>query len=190
MRILTGGRGLLVLAASVLALAGFAQLTIGWLPALGSAQPVAGPSAVAADGVAARVVETRWVAHDHNAETGTGPGYQMPLSMMPGMPAEGQARLAVSITVTNTGSAGRPVNPNEELTLRDAAGDESWRPVADTFDGLSRLGSLSAADGVVFFDVPESKQAGEQFYVGWKHAGQSVRLAVRPGQDAGTHSHG
>jgi hypothetical protein len=189
-RILTGGRGLLVLGATVLALAGSTQLILGWLPAFGSAAPPVQAAAVAGDGVAARVVESRWVGHDHNAETGTGPGYQMPLSMMPGMPADGQVRLAVSVTVTNTGTTGRRMDPDKEFTLSDAASDEAWRPVADTFDGLSRLGSLSAADGVVFFDVPEQKQTDGQFYVGWKHAGQSVRLAVRPGQDAGTHSHG
>jgi hypothetical protein len=189
-RILTGGRGLLVLAASVLALAGIAQLMLGWLPALGSAAPPPQPAAVAADGVATRVVQARWIAHDHNADTGTGPGYQMPLSMMPGMPADGQARLALSVTVTNTASGGRPVDPEDEFILRDAASDESWRPAADTFDGLSRLGSLNAADGVIFFDLPEEKQGEGQLYLDWKHAGRSVRLAVRPGQDTGTHSHG
>jgi hypothetical protein len=189
-RIFTGGRGLLVLGASTLAVAGLTQLMLGWLLALGSAAPPPQPSAVAADGVRARVVEARWIAHDHNAETGTGPGYQMPLSMMPGMPADGQTRLAVSVTVANTAVSGRPMNPEDEFTLRDAASEESWRPAADTFDGLSRLGSRNAADGVIFFDLPEEKQAEGQLYVDWKHAGRSVRLALRPGQDGGTHSHG
>jgi hypothetical protein len=188
-RIMTGGRGLLVLAASVLAMAGIAQLLIGWLPALGSAAQPPQPSAVAADGVAARVVQARWIAHDHNAATGSGPGYQMPLSMMPGMPADGQIRLALSVTVTNTATGGRPISPEDEFTLRDAGSGESWRPATDTFDGMSRLGPLSAADGVIFFDLPEEKQGEGQLYVDWKHSKRSVRLAVRPGQDAGTHSH-
>jgi hypothetical protein len=188
-RILTGGRGLLVLAASVLALAGAAQLVLGWLPAKGSAAAPPQAATVAADGVAAQVRVTRWIAHDHNDETGTGPGYQMPLAMMPGMPADGDVRLAVSVTVTNTGTAGRAVDPAAEFTLRNASTKESWRPRADTFDGLARLGSLSAADGVLFFDLPQAKADSGQLYVSWKHAGESARLAVQPGQNTGTHSH-
>jgi hypothetical protein len=183
------GRGLLVTGAAVLAVAGLGQLVLGWLPALGSTDAQPGPRAVAADGVATEVRDSRWIAHDHNAETGTGPGYQMPLSMMPGMPEDGQVRLAVSVTVSNTAPAGRPVEPAGEFTLRDGATGESWRPAADTFDGLSRLGPRSAADGVLFFDVPEADQVQRQLYVDWKHEGQRMRLTVGPGQDAATHSH-
>jgi len=186
---LTAGRGLLVLAASVLALAGAAQVVLGWLPAPGSAAAPPQRSAAAADGVAALVRQARWIAHDHNDETGTGPGYQMPLSMMPGMPADGHVRLAVSLTVANTGTVGRAVDPAVEFTLRNASTGESWPSRADTFDGLARLGSRSAADGVLFFDLPKEEAEPGQLYVHWKHAGWSTRLEVRPGQDTGTHSH-
>lgn len=189
MQILTGGRALLVLAASVLTLAGSAQLVLGSLLAPSSAAAPLGRSVAAADGVVAQVRQTRWIGHDHNHETGTGPGYQMPLSMMPGMPADGHLRLAVSVTVTNTGTVGRAVDPVDEFILRNAHTDEGWRPRADTFDGLARLGSRSAADGVLFFDVPSQAAESGQLYVHWKHAGWSARLAVRPGQDTGSHSH-
>lgn len=184
-----GGRGLLVLAASVLTLAGGAQLVLDSWPAPGSAATPSRLSAVADDGVVAQVRQARWIGHDHNHETGTGLGYQMPLSMMPGMPADGHLRLAVSVTVTNTGTAGRAVDPAAEFTLRNTSTDESWRPRADTFDGLARLGSLSAADGVLFFDVPQEDTESGQLYVHWNHSDWSARLAVRAGQDTGTHSH-
>jgi hypothetical protein len=183
------GHGVLVTAASVLALAGLGQFVLGWVPAgkPAAAQPQA--VAVAADGIAANVREVRWIAHDHNAETGTGPGYQMPLSMMPGMPEDGQTRLAISVTVTNTEGGGRAVDPAGEFTLADAATGESWQPSADTFDGLSRLPAGNAADGVLFFDVPEPGQGERRFYIDWKHGRERVRLAVQPGQGTATHSH-
>jgi hypothetical protein len=180
---------LLVVGASVLALAGLGQLVLGWLPIGKPAAASPEPVAVAADGVAANVREARWIAHDHNAETGTGPGYQMPLSMMPGMPADGQTRFAISVTVTNTEGAGRAIDPAGEFTLRDAATEESWQPSADTFDGLSRLAAGNAADGVLFFDVPESDQGQRRFFVDWKHARERMRLAVQSGQDSAPHSH-
>ncbi len=180
---------LLVTGASVLALAGLGQLVPGWLPAGEPATAQLRSVAVAADGVAANVREARWIAHDHNAETGTGPGYQMPLSMMPGMPGDGQTRFAISVTVTNTEAVGRVVDPAGEFTLRDAATGESWQPSADTFDGLSRLPAANAADGVLFFDVPGQDQSGRRFYIDWKHGRERVRLAVQPGQGEATHSH-
>lgn len=178
-----------MLAALVLAVAGVAQLILGWMPARGLASALPQRSAVATDGVAAQVRQARWIAHDHNDESGTGPGYQMPLSMMPGMPADGDVRLAVSVTVTNTGTVGRAVDPAAEFTLRNASTDESWPPRADTFDGLARLGSRSAADGVLFFDLPQEEADSSQLYVHWKHADWSARLTVQPDQDAGSHSH-
>jgi Domain of unknown function (DUF4352) len=187
-RIFEGYR-LLVTGASVLALAGLGQFMLDWLPAGKPAAARLEPVAVASDGVAANVREARWIAHDHNAEPGTGPGYQMPLSMMPGMPEDGQTRFAVSVTVTNTERVGRPVDPVREFTLRDAATGESWQPSADTFDGLSRLAAGNAADGVLFFDVPEPDLGQRRFYVDWKHGRERVRLAVQPSQDTATHSH-
>lgn len=179
---------LLVTGASVLALAGLGQLAFGWFPGFGSGAGPPQPQAAAADGVAAGVREVQWIAHDHDAPSGTGPGYQMPLSMMPGMVPDGQARLAVSLTVANTADIGRPVDPAAEFVLRDEIGDGKWQPAADTFAGLSRLAPGSAADGVLYFDLPPPTDAG-QLYVDWEHAGRSLRLAIRPGQDGSTHSH-
>lgn len=180
---------LLVLAASMVTLAGLGQLTLGWMPALSSVAEPVRPWAAASDGVAANVREAQWVEMDHEEMTG-GPGYQMPLSMMPGMPADGQARLAVSVTVTNTTEVGRPVDPAQEFVLRNTSGDDSWHPVSDTFAGLSRLGPGSASDGVLFFDLPVPDNDKGQLYVAWEHGDDSVRLSVEPGSGENvTHSH-
>jgi hypothetical protein len=186
---ISAGDRLLVLGASVLAVAGLGQFVLGWGQGLKPATAHPEALVVAADGVAANVRGARWIAHDHNADTGTGPGYQMPLSMMPGMPADGQTRLAISVTVTNTEGAGRPIDPAGEFTLADAATGERWQPSADTFDGLSRLPAGNAADGVVFFDVPGSDLGQRRFYIDWKHGRERAQLAVQPGQDSAPHSH-
>ena len=73
----------------------------------------------------------------------------MPLSMMPGMPADGQVRLAVSLSLTNSSSALRALDPATEFVLRDERSGEQWQQVADSFGGLPRLtrGPVAARGG-------------------------------------------
>lgn len=180
---------LLVAAAVVLALAGFGQLALGWMPALGSGPPPE-LQAAAPDGVTAGVASVSWVDMDHEEDDAlTGPGYQMPLSMMPGMPAEGEQRLAVRLTLTNTAGVGRPVDPVSEFVLRNGGNGKSWEPVADTFEGLSRLGSASGASGVLYFDLPAPGDDQAKLFVDWKRPGGSLKLALPFNGTTLNHSH-
>jgi hypothetical protein len=188
-------RRLLVAAASVLALAGLGQVALArtdWLPL---SRPEHAPApvehAVARDGMAAAVTAARWVSsgHEHDEAQANGPGgYAMPLSMMPGMVPEGQMRLLVTLTLTNSADAGRPLDTAKEFVLRDARNDSSWPLKADSFGGLPRLGPASAVRGTLYFDLPPPTDS-TRLYVDWKRDGRSIRLAVPiDGNNAG-HSH-
>jgi hypothetical protein len=188
-------RGLLVAAATALALLGLAQISlvrtgfdriVGLRP--GSAAAAA-PVAEARDGITAGVVAATWISHDENDPTVAGPGYQMPLSMMPGMPAAGEMRLGISLTITNSSTRLRPVDPAAEFVLRDARNGGEWQLAADTFGGLSRLGPDAGVDGVIYFDLAPPADGGRNLYVDWKRAGGAARLAIPLNGAAPTHSH-
>ncbi|HKT03098.1 MAG TPA: hypothetical protein VJT31_26510 [Rugosimonospora sp.] len=166
------------------------------LAVLGAAQavlfgvPRTGPPVVEAhvDSLAATVVTAGWVQMDPDT-MGDPHGYQMPLSMMPGMPGPGQARLEVSLSVVNQSRSSTAVDPAAEFVLRSRDRGR-WPPVGDTFAGLSRLPAGSAVDGVLFFDVPAQRIGSAGFYVDWKHGGRNAELILRIGGSAAPHVHG
>jgi hypothetical protein len=174
---------LLVAAATLLVAAGLGQAVLlrtglTWTSGLfvrSQAAPVA--VANAPDGTAAAVTASRWLSHDEQADQ-AGSGFQMPLSMMPGMPADGQVRLAVSLSLTNSSGALRALDPAAEFVLRDERSGEQWQQVADSFGGLPRLSPHSGADGVVFFDLAPPTDNGRNLYLYWKHSSMSARLAI------------
>lgn len=191
-------RLLLIPIAAALALAGVAQAAVGLIPALErTAVHDLSTEASRPDGLGATIGQVRLIDHEgheqgHGGETSTdsaGGGYQMPLSMMPGMPPDGHLRLSVAVSLTNRGEDGRSVAPAGEFVLRDARGDDSWRPTSDTFDGLTRLGPASGASGTLFFDVPEETIDQGQLYIDWEHSGDSLQLAVPLNGSGDSHPH-
>jgi hypothetical protein len=186
---------LLVAAAVALALLGLAQISLvrtgfDWITGLRSgSEPAAVTLVAAGDGITTAVATATWVAHDENDSTVAGPGYQMPLSMMPGMPAAGEMRLGISLTITNSSTQLRPVDPASEFVLRDARNGGEWHLSADTFGGLSRLGPDAGVHGVIFFDLAPPADGGRNLYVDWKRAGGAGRLAIPLNGAAPTHSH-
>jgi hypothetical protein len=124
-------------------------------------------------GLTASVGAADWVMMDHDM-TSTAPGYQMPPAMMPGMPAEGDQRLAVTVTVVNTTGETRPLRPGKEFLLRTESAEEPLPPHSDTFGELPRLAPGSAVSGVLYFDLPPHSPA----WIEWKHEGATARLAI------------
>jgi hypothetical protein len=138
------------------------------------ARPGAGAVVSASlSGLTASVGSADWVMMDHDMSS-TAPGYQMPPAMMPGMPAEGQQRLEVSVTVVNTTKETRPVKPGKEFLLRTDSAGEPLAAHSDTFGELPRLAPGSAVTGVLYFDLPPHSPA----WLEWTHEGATVRLAI------------
>ncbi|WP_158882269.1 hypothetical protein [Amycolatopsis anabasis] len=129
------------------------------------------------DGVNVRVTAASWTGMDHDM-SGTAPGYTMPPAMMPGMPAAGEQRLAVTVTVVNTSDETRPVRPAREFTLRAATGEKGWEPHSHTFGELPRLAAHNALAGTLFFDLPPADLNGSPAWIEWNHEGVVSRLSV------------
>src|SRR6266540_1699256 len=108
-------------------------------------EPQAGPVGHL-DNLNVQVVTAGWVDMDHDMSANA-PGYQMPPQMMPGMPEEGKERLAVNVTVTNTGDDTRPVRPIEEFALHATKDGQLIAPHSDSFGELPRLAPHNAVKG-------------------------------------------
>jgi hypothetical protein len=124
-------------------------------------------------GLTASIGAADWVMMDHDMSS-TAPGYQMPPAMMPGMPAEGQQRLAVTVTVVNTSGETRPLRPGKEFLLRTESAEEPLSAHSDTFGELPRLAPGSAVSGVLYFDLPPHSPT----WIEWTHEGATARLAI------------
>jgi hypothetical protein len=168
---------LVVLAALAVAIFGIVRL-VDSVGAEAEASPVG-----RLDNISAQVTTAGWVDMDHDM-TGNAPGYQMPPQMMPGMPEEGKERLAVAVTVTNTGDATRPVRPIEEFALHATKDGQLIPPHSDTFGELPRLAAHNAVTGTLFFDLTPGDVIDSSTWLEWSHAGTRARISV-PMNDAG-----
>jgi len=162
---------LVVLAALAVAIFGLVRV-VDSLGAEAEASPVG-----RLDNLSAQVVTAGWVDMEHDM-TANAPGYQMPPQMMPGMPEEGKERLAVSVTVTNTGTDTRPVRPIEEFALHATKDGQLLPPHSDTFGELPRLAAHNAVSGVLFFDLPPGDVADSATWLEWSHGGTRARISV------------
>jgi hypothetical protein len=115
-------------------------------------------------------------------------GYQMPAQMMPGAPAEGEARLGVRLTLHNTSKQARQFNPIEEFLLLGGVGDPR-APHSDTFGRLTRLNPGSAVDGTVYFDTVVPNKDDPPLTLRWVRGGEEYVLAIPIG-DAPSGHHG
>jgi len=176
---------LVVLAALAVAIFGVVRL-VGSLGAEAEASPIGH-----LDNLSAQVDTAAWVDMDHDMSANA-PGYQMPPQMMPGMPEEGKQRLAVSLTVTNTGEATRPCRPIEEFALHATKDGQLLPPHSDTFGELPRLAGRNAVSGVLFFDLPPGDVVDSSTWLEWSHGGTRARISVpMNGVESGpSHQHG
>jgi hypothetical protein len=140
------------------------------------------------DGLTAAVQRAGWLGMDMAGPTS---GYQMPAAMMPGAPAEGDERLAITITVANTGGGTRPVHVAQEFSLRGPDG-QRWTPQATTFGDLPRLGPDNAITGELYFDLPEAdvaKYSQSSIWVEWNYQGGRSQLEIPALGDSPVHTH-
>lgn len=137
------------------------------------------------DGLTANVSEAGWL----DMIMPTQDGYQMPASMMPGMPADGSERLSVKLTVANGPGATRPLRMTDEFILRTSKDGKTWKAVGGTFGDLPRLAPQSAVTGVLFFDLPADELTKWTAWMDWSHQGVRTRLRIPLNGAAPVHSH-
>src|SRR5258708_21469917 len=87
------------------------------------------------DSVTASVTAAGWTSMDHDMSSDA-PGYQMPPAMMPGMPENGDQRLAVTVSVVNTSDDTRPLRPGKEFALHTGQENKKWAPHSTTVGHL------------------------------------------------------
>jgi hypothetical protein len=142
------------------------------------APATAGPaeSSARVGGLTASVGAVGWLGMDHDMST-TASGYQMPPAMMPGMPASGDDRLSVAVTLVNTGADTVTFHPVTEFTLHAGPAATKVAVYGGTFGELPRLGPGAAITGTLFFDLPPTS-LGSAAWLDWSRQGGAARLSV------------
>lgn len=153
---------------------------------ISTAAPVSSSEEATIDGLTAEVTTAGWTTMDHDMSGGDSSGFQMPPAMMPGMPENDDQRLAVTVTVTNTGDGTRPLRPGTEFALRAGEAGQPHAPHSHTFGELPRLAAHNAVTGVLFFDLSPAELADSTIWVEWTHGDATGRLTIpRDGVGAG-----
>ena len=122
-----------------------------------------------------QIQDSGWITHDSIGGATPAPeqGFQMPASMMPGMPDEGRHRLYLEVVLQNAGSSGASFAP-QEFALRAPDG-RSWpldQPAS--FDRTTlQPGQTRSLD--LYFDIPDTVA---QVQLAWAHDGDTEQLAI------------
>lgn len=173
----------------ILVLAALAMAAFGIVRLVDSLRPELQATAVGhLDNLNVEVTTAGWVDMDHDMSANA-KGYQMPPQMMPGMPEQGKERLAVSVTVTNTGNDTRPVKPIDEFALHATKDGQLITPHSDSFGELPRLAPHNAVKGVLFFDLPPGDMVDSATWLEWQHAGTRARISVPMNGSGPAHQH-
>src|SRR5690242_11177781 len=117
---------IVVVAACVVAALGVARLTVSL------AAPAEVSEQATVDSLNTRVTTASWTAMDHDMDSDA-TGYQMPPAMMPGMPTNGDERLAIAVMVVNTSGDTRPLLPGKEFALHTGKDGRRVAPHSNTF---------------------------------------------------------
>lgn len=144
-------------------------------------------------GLTIHLNRVEWVSFDSDDPTLMDPsatgGYQMPAQMMPDMPAEGDARLNLEITLEDRTGQARKLDTAGEFSLGGGKGDQSWKLQGDTFGDLGRLNPGNAVDGKLFFDLKAPAKDDPPLYLKWQRGGDTVRILLTPGGKPSEHHH-
>lgn len=138
------------------------------------------PGRLVAGDLVFQVQDTGWITHDDiggPAPPSVENGFQMPASMMPGMPDHGIHRLYLEAVLSNTGWSDDGFAPRE-FSVRSATG-ETWALDQPATFQAGSLGPGQARSLDLLFDVPE---AVSQLDLVWTHGGQVqlVRVGAAP----------
>jgi hypothetical protein len=159
------------------ALAALAVTTVGVVRLAAAPDVPSVTSQATVDSLTAQITEASWTNMDHDM-SGNAPGYQMPPAMMPGMPDDGDQRLAVAVTVVNVSDGTRPLRPSKEFALHAGKDGRQWTPHSDTFGDLPRLAPNNAIKGILFFDLPPAELTGAPAWIEWTHGDDANRLII------------
>jgi hypothetical protein len=138
------------------------------------------PGTLAAGFLTLQIQTTTWIVHDDVGgplPTGVPDGFQMPASMMPGMPDHGTHRLYVEAEISDTGQAAASFAP-ADFSARSPGG-RSWPLNKPPSFSAEALGPGQERSLDLFFDMPETVDASDLV---WTHDGliQSMPIDSRP----------
>jgi hypothetical protein len=138
------------------------------------------PGTLEANGLRLQIQNSGWITHD---EVG-GPtpasirnGFDMPASMMPGMPAHGTERLFLEVVLSDVGGETVRFTPLE-FSVRAPDGS-SWRLNHPASFGPGALQPGQGRSLDLFFDIPDGVT---RLQLAWDHDGrlQSTPIDARP----------
>jgi hypothetical protein len=150
-------------------------------------EPQAVPGRLVAGDLVLELQNSGWITHDDiggPAPASVQNGFQMPASMMPGMPNPGTHRLYLEAVVSNTGSSEAAFAPHD-FSVRATSGATWPLNQPATFEAASlQPGQTRSLD--LLFDVPDSVA---DLDLVWAHAGQlqAVQVGAAPPP---VHDHG
>jgi hypothetical protein len=169
----------LVVAALVLGLAG-----AGLLAVMLRERPGVVGEDVSVGGLELRLESAEWeqLQMEHTA------GFQMPQSMMPGAPAEGDQRLRLVVELSNHTRGPKPLSAEEFRVEGPGGGD--W-PVAVDSLGVHQLDPGLAISGGLHFDLPQKsiRKGDPGLVLVWERSGSVSRIPVRLDGIAPGHDH-
>jgi uncharacterized protein YdeI (BOF family) len=149
---------------------------------------------VALSNLTLAVDQMNWVDHQHDpnedansvtllpadpnytpppVDTTASTGFAMPRAMMPGIPAEGQQRLRVELTLHNTGTGLKEIKP-ADFMVEDANG-KVFVPLANSTFRSQKLTPDQRIGAILFIDVDEDAKSPLLI---WRHDGAQVTLAI------------
>lgn len=153
----------------VIFLAAVAVAAAGWFLVLRGAARIPVEEATAG-GLHLTMLEARWLL-DQMAH---GENFQKPSTMMPDMPAWGQQRVTLELTVDNLSS--RPqIFDGGEFWLVPEVGEE--RPPVGANTGFAELAPGQTLNTAIHFDLDTTLPHG-QLRIVWRRAGETVYLPV------------
>lgn len=152
-------------------------------------EPPAQPGRLVAGDLTLDLQNAGWITHDDvggPTPAAVQNGFQMPASMMPGLPEHGTHRLYLEAVLTDLGSVAATFAP-QEFSVREAGGATwSLKQPATFGSGSLQPGQSRSLD--LFFDVPETVA---KLDLVWSHGGQDRSLSVdSPPPAAHTHGEG
>jgi hypothetical protein len=150
------------------------------------------PAALSAPGtlrsgdLSLQIQDSGWITHDTIGGATPAPetGFQMPASMMPGMPDEGKHRLYLEVVLEDVGQSRAAFAP-QEFTLRTPQGG-SWPLNQPPSFGRASLEPGQTRSLDLMFDIPDTVS---QVALAWAHDGDTQQLSI-DSRPPPPHNHG
>lgn len=144
------------------------------------------PGTLRSGDLSLQIQDSGWITHDTIGGATPAPdkGFQMPASMMPGMPDEGKHRLYLEVVLDDVGQSRAPFAP-QEFTLRAPEGG-SWPLNEPPSFGPASLEPGQTRSLDLMFDIPDTVS---QVALAWEHDGEMQQLPI-DSRPPPPHNHG